>query len=67
LTLVTGWWVGQTVELGLAGAVIGWAAQGVALRRVYVAVIGVVVLLILMTVVLQALGIAPAMQTVGAT
>ena len=63
--LLVGWWLGQTVELGAAGAVIG-AGKGVARRRrIYLWIALVVLALVVATVVIQALGWAPAMETVG--
>lgn len=64
LTLLTGWWIGQTVELGFAGAVLGAAANGVPLKRVWATVGIAVVLLAAATVALQSLGFAPAMKVV---
>ena len=40
--LLTGWWIGQTIELGLAGAVLGAAADGVPLKRIWLIVTGAV-------------------------
>jgi hypothetical protein len=62
--LRAGWWIGQTVELGLAGAVLGASAQGVPLKRIWAVVAGAVVACILATVVLQSIGWAPAMKSV---
>jgi hypothetical protein len=63
--LLAGWWIGQTIELGLAGAVLGAASAGLRRGRMWALVIGVVVLLIIVTIALQSLGYAPAMRTVG--
>ena len=60
--LLAGWWVGQTVELGLAGAVLGAAANGVPLRRIWAVVIGAMVACAAGTIVLQSLGLAPPMK-----
>jgi len=62
LSLLLGWWFGQTLELGLAGAVLGAAAGGVSLRRIWVVVIVVVITSMVVTIVLQSLGFAPAMK-----
>ena len=64
LPLLAGWWVGQTVELGLAGAVLGAAADGVSLKRIWVIVAAAVVTLVAVTIALQSLGLAPAMKVV---
>jgi hypothetical protein len=62
--LLAGWWIGQTVELGLAGAVLGAASNGVPLKRIWAIVMGVVFACVAGTVVLQSLGIAPPMKVV---
>ena len=56
--LLTGWWIGQTIELGLAGAVLGAAADGVPLKRIWLIVTGAVVACVSVTIVLQSLGLA---------
>jgi hypothetical protein len=64
LSLLAGWWIGQTVELAFAGGVMGAVANGVPLKRIW-AVVGVAfVALVAATVVLQSLGLAPAMKVV---
>jgi len=64
LPLLAGWWIGQTVELGLAGAVLGAAANGVPLKRIWAFVAGAVVACVAGTIVLQSLGLAPPMKLV---
>lgn len=58
--LLAGWWVGQTVELGVGGAVAGRALAGGSLRRLALQVVGLVFVLFVVTVVLQSVGLAPA-------
>lgn len=60
--LLAGWWIGQALELGLAGAVIGASAAGARLGRVWALVALVVVLCFVTTVVLQTIGWAPAVK-----
>jgi len=62
LPLLAGWWIGQAVELGLAGAVLGAAADGVSLKRIWLLVALALIAFIVGTIVLQALGLAPAMK-----
>ena len=62
--LLAGWWVGQTVELGLAGAVLGAAANGVPQKRIWAIVVVAVVVCAVATVALQSAGLAPAMRVV---
>lgn len=60
--LLAGWWVGQTVELGLAGAVLGAAGKGGSLKRIWLVVVVAVVLFAAATIALQSLGLAPPMK-----
>lgn len=60
-TLVA-WSLGQGIELGLAGAVLGAARDRAPMGRVWAWVAGGVVLLIVATVVLQSIGWAPAVR-----
>lgn len=63
-SLLAGWWMGQSVELAFAGAVLGAVTDGVSLKRVW-AIVGVaVVALAAATVALQSMGLAPAMKVV---
>jgi len=64
LPLLAGWWFGQTIELGLAGAVLGASANGVPLKRIWAIVAGAVVACVAGTIVLQSLGLAPPMKLV---
>lgn len=61
--LLAAWWIAQAVELGLAGAVLGAAATGMPLRRIWTIVTIAVVVLVAATITLQSLGYAPAMKT----
>lgn len=63
--LLLGWWLGQAVELGLAGAVIAAMADGLPAGKAIRRVIAVVILLFGITVLLQTLGLAPAMKRVA--
>jgi hypothetical protein len=64
LALLAAWWIGQSIELGLAGAVLGAAASGVPLKRIWFAVGGAVLVFFIATVILQSLGVAPPMKTI---
>ena len=59
LPLLAGWWMGQTIELGLAGAVLGAAANRVRPRRIWAVVIVAVLVCVAGTIILQSLGLAP--------
>jgi hypothetical protein len=63
LSLAIGWWLGQTLELGFAGAVLGAAANGTPLKRIWILVGITILACVALTVVLQSIGWAPAMQT----
>jgi hypothetical protein len=58
-SLLIGWFVGQTLELGIAGAVVGGAFAGVRLRRLFGLVFVFVLLAVMATIILQSLGIVP--------
>jgi hypothetical protein len=57
-----GWERPPRLELGLAGAVLGAAGDGVAPKRIWAVVVGAVVACVVATIVLQSLGLAPAMK-----
>jgi hypothetical protein len=57
--LLIGWFVGQTLEMTIAGAVAGSGLAGMRLRRLFGAVIVFTVLLIITTIILQSLGVVP--------
>lgn len=62
--ILAGWWIGQTIELGLAGTVLGDAANGVPMKRIWARVAIAVVACAVGTIVLQSLGFAPPMKVV---
>ncbi len=56
LPLAVGWWLGQSIELGLAGAVLGAAANDTPLKRIWIAVAVAVVACVALTIVMQSVG-----------
>lgn len=62
--LLAGWWIGQTAELGLAGAVLGAAAKGTPMRRIWGLAAGGLLACVAATVLLQSVGLAPPMKVV---
>lgn len=58
--LLLGWGVGQAFELGLAGAVLGSRLGGTPTHRVWLKVVIGTLLLVIATIALQTLGLAPA-------
>lgn len=61
-SLLAGWWAGQALELGLAGAVLGAAEDGVSLRRIWMGVVVAVLGCVVATVLAQSLGWVPVMK-----
>ena len=53
INLMIGWWLGQSIELGVAGAVAGHGLESERLRNLALGVIGFIFVLVLITVVLQ--------------
>ncbi len=60
--LLLGWFCGQTVESGIAGAVVGSGLAGVRLRRLFGVVLLFVLLSVALTVALQTLGVVPTLR-----
>jgi hypothetical protein len=58
-SLLIGWFIGQTLELATAGAVIGSGLAGVRLRRLFGIVMVFVLLSVITTIILQSFGIVP--------
>jgi hypothetical protein len=59
IKLLSGWFFGQTIELGIVGAVIGSGLAGKNLTHLFAIVMSFVLLSIILTVTLQTLGLAP--------
>ena len=57
VALLIGWFVGQTLELAIAGAVVGSGLAGMGLRRLLGVVIVFVLLSIVTTIILQSVGV----------
>jgi hypothetical protein len=64
-SLMLGWFAGQTVELGVAGAVVGSGLSGTPVRKILVRVIGLLLVLAVATVIMQNTGLAPAVVIGG--
>ncbi|MDH3529272.1 MAG: hypothetical protein OEQ28_06880 [Acidobacteriota bacterium] len=62
--LLAGWFVGQTAELGIAGAFAGSAFSGTKLGRLFGAVILLIIACAVITIILQSTGLAPAIKRV---
>ena len=60
--LILAWWIGQTLELGIAGIIIGEGIAGKRLPKLILWVIVFVVLMVIITFILQAVGFAPPMK-----
>ena len=61
--LLVGWWVGQSLELGVAGAVLGAGRSTASRRSIYLGVAVAVIACIIATVLLQVTGLAPVMDS----
>lgn len=57
LALLGGWFIGQVVEMGIGGAVIGIGLNSQRLGRLFFSVFGFVVVMVILTVVLQNVGL----------
>lgn len=62
LSLLVGWSVGQTVEMGIAGAVAGSGLAGTRPTILLVKVVVLVIFLVALTIALQSIGLAPAVR-----
>jgi hypothetical protein len=63
LGMLLAWAIGQALEMGLAGAVLGSGLAGQRLRTIFVRVLALVLLLVVVTVALQNIGPAPTAQS----
>jgi hypothetical protein len=59
IALLIGWFTGQTLELAIAGAVIGSGLAGTRLRRLLGVVLVGVLLSVVVTIILQSIGVVP--------
>ncbi len=62
LSLLVGWFISQTVEMGLAGAVAGSGLAGQRLRTLFLRVVALVLFLVAVTIAMQSVGLAPTAQ-----
>ncbi|MFC1787462.1 hypothetical protein ACFLY8_05475 [Halobacteriota archaeon] len=62
IDLLLGWWIGQTLELGIAGMVASAGIFGKSLRVLLKWVILFAVIMIIATIILQSFGFAPPME-----
>lgn len=60
--LLLGWFIGQSLELGIAGGFAGSAFAETKMTRLFGAVILLLVICVILTIVLQNVGIAPAIR-----
>jgi hypothetical protein len=62
LTLSMGWFVGQTMQMGFAGIVAGSGLAGQRLGNLTLRVMALVLFLVIVTIAMQSVGLAPAAQ-----
>ena len=60
--LLFGWFVGQTVEMGIAGYFMGACLEGVERRKVFIWILLFFLAMVILTIILQLTGIAPPME-----
>ena len=60
--LMFGWFAGQTVELGVAGAVVGSGLGGTPVRKLLARVTALILVLAVVTITLQSIGWSPAIR-----
>ena len=65
LPLLVGWWLGQGAEMGVSGALIGLGRGPSSRRASYLWSVGIVLGCVVITILLQSLGLAPPMETLG--
>jgi hypothetical protein len=63
LALMAGWFIGQTVEAGIGGMVVGWGLVSNRPWRLVVYVVLFVIVALVVTIILQSIGLAPAVET----
>jgi hypothetical protein len=62
ISLMAGWWIGQTIEAGIGGMVAAAGLETTRPWRMLIYVILFVIAMIIVTVILQSIGLAPAMR-----
>ena len=62
LNLAIAWFVGQTLEFGIGGAVVAEASTATSLRKITLAVFSFVVIAVATTIALQSAGIVPTLR-----
>lgn len=60
--LLAGWFIGQTLELGVAGAIAGSGMAGARLGHLSLVVMAILIVAIIITVLLQTFGLAPTVR-----
>lgn len=54
--LLLGWFAGQTIEMSIAGIVVGAGLAGTGVRRLFFQVLGLVIVLIVLSIIMQNIG-----------
>ena len=60
--LLVGWFIGQSIELAIAGAVVGAGLNGRSLWKIAGVVAVIIIICLAFTIVMQSLGLAPALH-----
>ncbi|MHA2109052.1 MAG: hypothetical protein ACW99R_15215 [Candidatus Hodarchaeales archaeon] len=62
--MMIGWGLGQTTQFMIIGGIIGTANSGISLKRLFSFVVILVIILVLLTIFLQIIGLAPPMVVI---
>ena len=60
VSMLVAWFIAQTLEMGLAGMVAGSGLAGQRLRTLFLRVVALVLFFVVVTIILQSVGLAPA-------
>ena len=62
LNMAIAWFFGQTIELGIGGAVLGMVSEASSMRRITFIVVSFVIFAITATILLQSIGVVPTLR-----
>ncbi len=65
LLLLIGWWIGQSLELAIAGYTVGTYREGVEIKKITWRVLLFFFIMIIITIIMQSIGLAPPMKTIN--
>ena len=62
-SMAVAWWIGQSLELGFAGAILAGVDGGMSVKRAWIVAWMTVIVCVVLTIVLQSVGWAPPMKS----